>query len=565
MKRPSWLSAAALGGRFATIRGGLVLVVLAALLPVTLLSLVQGRIALNDARERNQARLMATAAAIAEAEREPLIIARHSLIIARHEEAVRAIGPDCNVQLAVLLRGATGIVNFARTDRLGRVQCSVLPFIPGQDFSGDRWWRIARSTDELSLGPPELGKISQKLVLVMAVPVKTPDGEFDGTISAGVNLERLQASLIRNRVGGAGISAVVDREGTVIVSNVAGPLGPFPSVGAAAHAPAVAGLGEAGRWAYASAPLFRDQLFMVYAEPERSIMGAAESQWRLSLALPMLALILTSLAIWFGTHWLVVRWLNRLQRLTARFASGDLHIRDKSFEDAPEEFAKLSRDLHGMAAALRAHEADLTSALAAKTALTREIHHRVKNNLQIVTSLLTLQADRVPDPWARETLGQAKARIGALGLIHRLLYQQDRDNEQGLVNARLLLTELCAQLRAMHRDRADIDLECEAPDVTITVDQAVPMTLFCVEAVSNAFRHAFPGRAGSISLTYATEGETSRIEIADTGRGFRNEPGTARMGIDLMEAFASQLEGQLTLDSSGEGTTVTIVFRRDDR
>lgn len=564
MNRASWRWLTAGSGRFATIRGGLVLVVAAALLPVTLLSLAQGRSALNDARDRTSARLVTTAAAVAEAEREPFIIARHSLSIARQQAAVQSMGPDCNVVLATILRGATGITNYVRTDADGRARCSVLPFEQGQDLSHRPWWRLAQSSQDLTLAPPEIGTISRKPVLVMALPIKASDGAFDGTISAGVNLERLRASISRQRIGSDGISAVVDREGNVIIANNRTAAGPFPAVGAAKTAgTAVTVLGGA-KWAYASAPLYRDELFVVYAEPERSLMGAAESQWRLSLALPLLALVLTSLAIWFGTHWLVVRWTLRLQRLTGRFASGELHFRDTSFEDAPEEFNRLSTDLQGMAAALKAHEADLTQALTAKTALTREIHHRVKNNLQIVTSLLTLQADRVADPWARETLNQAKARIGALGLIHRLLYQQDRDNEQGVVNIRLLMTELCAQLRSANRDRTDIDLVCESADLTLPVDLAVPMTLFVVEGVTNAFRHAFPARDGKIHVTFDRVGTEYVASIADTGRGFRTDGDSSRMGIDLMTAFAAQLNGNFDLDSGDGGTVVAIRFTFDD-
>ena len=96
----------------------------------------------------------------------------------------------------------------------------------------------------------------------------------------------------------------------------------------------------------------------------------------------------------------------------------------------------------------------LHAAIDAKTALTSEVHHRVKNNLQIVSSLLNLQAGRITDPAAREALTQTRARIGALAQIHRLLYEKAHDSE--MVDLSHLLNDLCTQLRSLQIGRAHV-------------------------------------------------------------------------------------------------------------
>ena len=214
-----------------------------------------------------------------------------------------------------------------------------------------------------------------------------------------------------------------------------------------------------------------------------------------------------------------------------------------------------------MAAMIEARDKALNVALEAKTALTREVNHRVKNNLQIVTSLLTLQADRVADPLARTALGQAKARIAALGLIHRVLYEHDTHNVLGTVNMRLLMAELCPQLRAANRARGNIDLQCESDDLDLSVDQAVPLTLFIVEAVTNAFRHAYAeDRAGTISIVMADqEGQVSLV-VDDDGIGYATTDAIGKMGFELMNAFATQLSATLDVASNASGTKVTLRY-----
>ena len=544
-----------------TIRQNLLWIVFLALLPTVAVSIWQGAISLKDSRDLVANRLRANTWSVAETKRTPFIIAQHALTFASQQPDIRDFGPQCSDMLGDALHGARGIVNFVRTDADGRARCSALPFTAGQDVSGASWWQEALHKRGLVLTRPQIGVISHRPVIIMVLPQWTASGSFDGTISAGISLEMLQSSLLRKAVKGSGALMVVNAQGIPVIQTGPVSFDRLADVAKAQTVPLPATASDDSPWIFVAAPLYRDELFVVYAEPRRAVLAAAIAQIRFSLLLPLLAIALTSIAVWLGTQRLLVHWLQKLHTLTSRFARGDFAGEREAYLSAPVEISQLAADLHEMARAIGTHERNLNNALAAKTALTREVQHRVKNNLQIVISLLTLQADRTPNQWAREVLNQAKSRITALGLIHRLLYERERDNEQGSVHMVELLGELCAQLRSENFQRPEIALHYTSADVRIPVDTAVPVTLLIVEAVSNAFRHAYPnGAAGEVHVSLEADGQEARLSIADHGQGFTTKTAQNKMGLDLMEALAGQMKGRLAIESAASGTTVRISF-----
>jgi two-component sensor histidine kinase len=281
---------------------------------------------------------------------------------------------------------------------------------------------------------------------------------------------------------------------------------------------------------------------------------------RVSLILPLIALILTSLAIWIGTNRLVIRWLDRLSALAAQFAKGEYRNDPGTFDKAPYEIAHLSTELHNMGRAIESRDHELHAALDAKTALTSEVHHRVKNNLQIVSSLLSLQASRITDPAAREALAQTRARIGALAQIHRLLYEESHDSD--VVDLSRLLNDLCTQLRSLHRHQSGISLQCIAQKHVLLASLAVPLSLFAVEAITNGFRHAFPtGRSGAIMVRSGVSEDRGYLIISDDGVGFDTEGVSQSMGHQLMSAFAEQLDGSFsTARVEPSGSVINLTY-----
>jgi two-component sensor histidine kinase len=542
-----------------TLRSGLVLVVLAGLLPMAILSIIQGRAAWRDARALATTRLQSQAWLIAEGERDAFIIARHALQTASRSRAVRTMDGQCSAALVNAHRGTTGIANFTRSDATGRIRCSALNYDGSDSFAREPWWQRAIKIDGLSVSKPIIGKISKKPIIVLALPLRSNRGDFDGVATASISLDTLQTALARRSdVNPDALIEIVGVDGSAILSNRKVAL-VRPVRWDVSDDFSLVKSQDGADWQYAHAPLFGKDLTIIYAKPSTTLLAAGMLQFRQSIWLPLIAMVVASLAIWTGTHWLVVRWLRKLQSLAGQFTRGDYIGNKEVYRKAPKEIAALSDDLHGMATTIANRDQSLNAALAAKIALTREVNHRVKNNLQIVTSLLTLQADRVADPWARDALGQAKARIGALGLIHRVLYEHDAPNKLGTVNMRLLMAELCPQLRAANRTYSNIDLRCSADDLELSVDQAVPLTLFIVEVVTNAFRHGYgENQPGNISITMTVKQEQVDLAIADDGDGYVGVDAVGKMGFELMNAFAAQLSGVLNMCSSSSGTTVTL-------
>ncbi len=544
-----------------TLRNGLVLVVVAALLPIGTLSVFQALSSLNYSRSLISNRLVTSALATAGSERDPLIISKQLLYSLSKNAMVRSGGATCHDALKDNLGSSPALLNLARSDAAGRVQCSALPFDAALSFANEPWWQRGIKTQQFTISAPVIGQIAKERVLIGMQPITADNGANDGAVTVAINASWLERSLALAELEPGAAAAVIDKYGSVVLSSAGHTLPQF-DVKAGDSKIAEAKGPDGTNWMYAIAPLYERELFVVYAEPTEQLMATALGQVRINLILPIFAVLIASLAIWMGTTRLILEWLEALRNLASQFAQGNFTGDPDSYAKAPREIGLLSTDLHSMAKAIESRDNDLQAALDAKTALTHDIHHRVKNNLQIVSSLLNLQSSKISDPAAREALSQTRARIGALAQIHRLLYEESNDSDQGNVNIAHLLTALCSQLRALHRGQSAIQLSCEVASQTVPINSAVPLTLLAVEAVTNAYRHAFPsGQSGTIILHFSAEDDQAALSVSDDGIGFDSAQIAASMGRELMDAFAQQLGGELSIvGTPGIGTVVKLTY-----
>lgn len=538
------------------------LIVMAALLPLTVSSIVQSAATWNSMQQSAITSLRANAKAIAERERDPFLVATRLMVAAAANPDIRNMTAGCSNALVAGFRGYDGIVNFVRADAAGRVRCSILPFDDGTSFVGEPWWEKIKNSNAITVSQPTVGTVSKVQVIIIALPMRDESGRFIGSFSAGVDVSKLRTSITTAPEAKTGIIAIVSSNSEL----VAGSIDRIPfalPVEPARDRPSVVKTGKGKKWIFDTVPLSGRELYVLYAQPNAEIMSAASAQFRASILWPIAAILFASLAIWFGTNRLVIRWLMSLRELSAEFTKGDFTGNRKAFANAPSELAELSDDLHDMAQVIEHRTKDLTDALQAKTDLTREVHHRVKNNLQIVTSLLTMQASRMKDDNAQSALRQSRSRIAALALIHRLIYEKDTDNERGEVAVGILMDELCKQLRSANPDRRHINLHCHTSNFAIPLDLAVPLALFTVEAVTNSYRHAFgEGLGHRIDLSLKHDGTDAVLTVQDDGRGYDAASNNgAEMGSELMYAFSSQLSGNVTFSSApGEGSLTTLRF-----
>ncbi len=221
------------------------------------------------------------------------------------------------------------------------------------------------------------------------------------------------------------------------------------------------------------------------------------------------------------------------------------------------EVTELAGSFAQATASLNQREQELRSAIAQQEVLMQEIHHRVKNNLQIIASLLNLQAARIKAPEARAEFQSARDRVRALATLHRYLYAH---GELHMVDMRAFFAELCGQLFQAFNEAegARIALDIIAPDLNISSDQAVPIALIVTETVGNALKYAFPAnRRGRIQVEFVVDAANmGRLTIRDDGVGLdqRGEPQhTEGLGLQLVRGFAKQIGAQLTI-STDHGT-----------
>ena len=197
-----------------------------------------------------------------------------------------------------------------------------------------------------------------------------------------------------------------------------------------------------------------------------------------------------------------------------------------------------------------AHQAELEAANAKSGFLLREIHHRVKNNMQTVSSLIRME--RIPPDVKRSLL----SRIQAMSAVHEGMYRSD---EYETVEVEPYLKRLIANLASGYGGNVRVDATI-AP-VTLSGDRAMQLGLLANEAISNAFKHAFSDdKEGHLRVDLAASGENElTLTVQDDGPGFDPATTPRNMGSQLVEAFAAQLGGDLTIDATA-GTTLRVVF-----
>jgi two-component sensor histidine kinase len=226
-----------------------------------------------------------------------------------------------------------------------------------------------------------------------------------------------------------------------------------------------------------------------------------------------------------------------------------------------EEKLKLfNESLQAEIAERRRAEERMAASLLEKEVLLKEIHHRVKNNLQIISSLLNLQSDNIDLADPARTFRESQDRIRSMALVHEKLY---RSGDVARIDFREYVESLTAGLYRSYFPGPGVRIFADVENVSLDIDLAVSCGLIINELVSNALKYAFPeGRAGEIHVSLAGDGDSYTLTVSDDGVGlppgldFRDTPS---LGLQLVNTLVGQLEGTIELDSA-EGTRFKITF-----
>lgn len=223
---------------------------------------------------------------------------------------------------------------------------------------------------------------------------------------------------------------------------------------------------------------------------------------------------------------------------------------------------KKRKEIEKMNAEISAKNVTIKESLSEKEMLLKEIHHRVKNNLQIISGILELQNLNISDENAKVILKEGQARIQSIALIHKTLYQSENFSKVPFQN---YLTELIQAIQATYRNNVSkIEVAVKANDIELGINTAIPLSLIINEIITNCFKHAFTGREnGNIAIELSKQPDYFQLIVADNGKGLPEDFNINKLhsvGFDLIKGLTKQLEGNFNFEVEN-GTKITIHFK----
>lgn len=456
-------------------------------------------------------------------------------------------------------------------DGYGRPTCRAIAEGQAPGFAAwlaaqDRWVQRAAKSRAFAAGALRLPDHRGGFLIGSAYPLDAGGG-FKGAAVALMRADRLAGASASEASAGYQLWLFDPDTGLVPVLGADEPAFPEFKLTRIARGASeiITQLRASGRpWYLAAGDIGGGLRLVIARDPSASLAGARALLLSRLLGLALL-LVLGIAAAAVGANLALVQPIERLTGAVERWRAG---VPFDSFK-----IGRLTPELEGLRRAfahatevLGAREAELRRALEKQELLSQEIHHRVKNNLQVVASLLNLQASRIRQPEAKAEFQSARDRVRALATLHRHLYVQ---GEVQTINMRSFLKELCEQLfqalgpGATNRIRLNVD----APDLRIPSDKAVPLALIVTETVGNAIKYAFPGeRRGRISVRLSPEPNGgARLVIEDDGVGLpegRSDTETGirdGIGLKLVHGLARQLGATLTVGER-QGTRYEVTL-----
>jgi two-component sensor histidine kinase len=475
----------------------------------------------------------------------------------------RTAGAGCAAGVRSIRQAVPGLMNVVRFGADGAVTCAAGP-APIDPARARRPWFIAAARGAaVSVTADPGAAYALEPALLLSVPASSGGGSGGDVLTAVASLASLRPD---PRAPGAPDRAEVafaDAGARLFGASRASALPEHPGRSPRGGGGPVLWLDRdraGGDRVYALAPVAGANLWILLATPNRSLVTRAWLNPVAAVVLPLLAFVLGLAGVWIVADREVVRWIAYIRRIAALYARGRHGVRPVRAAGAPPEIRDLAASLAAMADRAALRDSALRESLAQKDGLMREIHHRVKNNLQVICSLLSLQQRALSDPAARAAMSDTRQRITALALIYRALYEGP---DLGKVDLREFLNDLITQLLSGDLGgRGDIRTDLSIDALSIDPDHLAPLALFAVEAITNAKKHALAPAGGRLEVVFHVRRGVAALAITDSGR-----PGAPPalvgegVGRTLMLAFARQLGGEAQFVAEpGGGLTTRLTF-----
>lgn len=453
-------------------------------------------------------------------------------------------------------------------DENGMMECS-FPQIPPRDFSEQPGFMTFLESPRQSVTAREKGDVSGQQVIVLNQPVYR-DGTLRGALSMSLSSQYLKWVARTKDLLPEARFALVTSEGVGVAQSR--PAIDFEWMPSASQLRRILTSTErileiesrSGETrVFAIAPLFKNDIFAISSWPGEIIPAAFGWQKLLTVSLPILMWALAVAVAYFAVDQLALRHILYLDRLVTAYGRSGRALRAQGMRNAPTEIAKLGASFDEMAGEIETRETVMRETLHEKEGLLREVNHRVKNNLQLISSLMSLQIRDAVSEREKVGLERLQERIQGLATVHQKIYESENTNA---VRMDKLIDEIARNLLdGSARSRTSVTLITDLDVVTCEPDSAVPLILFATEAIVNTFKH---------SLSHVDDGtlEISLKEGADALRlRVRNSlhPGTVvpedqisgkrGIGQQLIDGFARQLRGTVTRTETDDAFVVELV------
>ncbi|MEQ6249284.1 histidine kinase dimerization/phosphoacceptor domain -containing protein [Sulfitobacter sp. HNIBRBA3233] len=447
----------------------------------------------------------------------------------------------------------------------GMMECSST-FKP-MDLSESETLAEALESGQRSISTVEVGAVTGIPVVLVNVPV-FDDGTLIGLVAISLSRNELEQpvdeiasagplSLITFNARGDILTSEQDR--TVAKKEL--PTGYELAQLTANKRQVFSGTSTAGaERIYAVVPLVSGSVFALSSWSPNTPLLQTDFSGRLSALLPFAMWASSLIVAFWALNRLAIKHIRKLGRQMRHFALNRTLPRKVLGENVPHEIFAMESAFLGMANSILQDEAKLEDSLRAKNILLKEVHHRVKNNLQLISSIMNMQIRQAPTDENRFVLQRLQDRILSLATVHKNLYQGD---EMTRVDGGHLIREIVSRNLAVGlSSSAGISVVQDYDNIMIGPDDAAPLTLLVSEAVTNALKYAPQDRPGDcrieIGLKYIAS-ERAQLRVLNTTGGTVDDRGTG-LGSRLIHAFARQLNGELEIIEEGETYTLELNF-----
>ncbi|TCO69551.1 sensor histidine kinase [Rhodovulum euryhalinum] len=315
---------------------------------------------------------------------------------------------------------------------------------------------------------------------------------------------------------------------------------------------------------FAVVPVIEQRVFALGSwAPQRSSLLPSAGR-AMALYFPILMWGAGIVVAYFAVHRLVIRHIRRLQSWMRLYASGTMDFESAQLDRAPEELEVVAEAFRSMTRRLAEQDQTLAEDLAEKTTLLKEVHHRVKNNLQIITSIMNMQIRNARSPEARALLRRVQDRVMALAAIHRYLYLA---RKLSMVRADRLLDDIIGQLVVMgdiETAGSRVRIATRFDPVEISPDQSVPLSLLAAEAAFNAVKYCATPPDGpawiTLALQHLDDGRICLSVVNSRADTQEEETEGSGLGQQLIASFATQLDGTLEIESKPDRYELHVTF-----